>query len=111
MDITYEQSPKALILRPSGDINAASSPFLREMISEQYSGQGSIIVNLAEVHYMDSSGLATLVEGLQTARRGGGELLLCEIREQMIMDLLEITHLLKAFPIFDTETAALDNIE
>ena len=109
MDITHEILPKVFLVRPDGEINSQSSPALRKILLDQYPGSGSIVVNLANVRYIDSSGLATLVEGLQLARRGNGELALCDIREQMLLDLLEITHLLDAFPIFDSESAAIES--
>ncbi|HPA44882.1 MAG TPA: anti-sigma factor antagonist [bacterium] len=107
MQVEYESVSNAFVLRPVGDINVQSSPELRKILLEHYPGKGSIVVNLNQVRYMDSSGLATLIEGMQLARGGGGILILCEIREQMLLDLLEITHLLDAFPIFDTEAQAV----
>lgn len=107
MDIVYENRAGALVVRPGGLINNQSSPTLRRILLEHYPGQGDIVINMANVNYMDSSGLATLVEGLQMTRRGGGRLILCEIREKMILDLLEITHLLEAFHIVESESAAI----
>jgi anti-sigma B factor antagonist len=107
MDVAYEIRSGVLVVRPSGLINVHSSPVLRQTLLDHYTGRGNIVVNLADVDFMDSSGLATLVEGLQMAHRGGGKLILCAIRNQMILDLLEITHLLRAFPIVESELAAI----
>ena len=70
-------------------------------------GDGRCVVNLSEVTYIDSSGLATLVEGLQLAQKGGGVFALCAIEHPMIKDLLELTHLTEAFTIFESEADAV----
>jgi len=105
MDIAYETRAGVLLVRPGSTINVQSSSALRKVLLQEYPGRGDIVVNMANVEQMDSSGLATLVEGLQMARRGGGKLILCEIRSRMILDLLEITRLLDAFPIVESESA------
>jgi len=107
MGITHEIVVDTLVVRPTGLINAQTSPELRNVLLTRYPGKGNIVINLSQVNYMDSSGLATLVEGLGIAANGGGKLVLCEIREKMIEDLLEITHLAGAFLVADTEAAAL----
>lgn len=108
MDIQIRRSDNSLVLEPEGIINIQSSPYLREVILKEFGkGLGRCIINLSKVTYMDSSGLATLVEGLQIANQGGGLFGLCAIEEQMIKDLLEMTHLTEAFPIFDTEESAV----
>ena len=95
------------MVRPSGLINIQSSPALRKILLDHYPGRGNIVINMADVEYMDSSGLATLVEGMQLARRSAAKVILCEIREKMILDLLEITHLIRAFEIVESESAAI----
>lgn len=107
MNIAYEKRAGVLVVRPGGMINIQTSPALRRTLLEQYPGRGDIVINMADVDYMDSSGLATLVEGLQLAQRGGGKLTLCEIRSRMILDLLEITRLQDAFSVVESESAAL----
>ncbi len=107
MGIKHEILSDTLVVRPTGLINVQTSPELREVLLTRYPGKGNIVINLSQVTYMDSSGLATLVEGLGIAGRGGGKLVLCEIREKMIEDLLEITHLTGAFAVTDTEAVAV----
>jgi len=108
MDIDTTQTDNTCILRPKGIINIQSSPELRTLLLKLFGdGSGRCIMNLAEVSYMDSSGLATLVEGLQIAQEGGGSFALCSIEQPMLKDLLEMTHLTSAFPTFKNEEEAL----
>lgn len=66
--------------------------------------QEQIIVNLAEVSYIDSSGIASLVEGLQEARKQNRRFVLVGLREGP-RHVLELTRLLNVFEIAETEEA------
>ncbi len=108
MDIETRQTGKAVILQPKGTINIQSSPEFRDALLKAFGkGDGRCVINLSEVTYIDSSGLATLVEGLQLAQKGGGVFALCAIEHPMIKDLLELTHLTEAFTIFESEAEAI----
>ena len=65
-----------------------------------------VIVNLQKVGYIDSSGLATLVEILKNFRNFGGKLKLCNLSNK-VKSLFEITKLEKLFDIKDSEEEAL----
>ena len=108
MEIKTTQNGQTTILRPKGIINIQTSPEFRDALLVAFGkGDGRCVVNLAEVTYIDSSGLATFVEGLQIAQQGGGFFALCSIEEPMIIELLELTHLNQAFTIFKTEAEAV----
>jgi anti-sigma B factor antagonist len=64
------------------------------------------IINLKEVSYMDSSGLAALVAGLNQARKHNGDVWLCSMPNQ-IRILFELTRLDQVFEIYPTEAAAV----
>ena len=68
-----------------------------------------VVVNMAEVNFVDSTGLATLVQGLNRARKRNGELFLCGLQKQVYM-IFELTRLDKAFHIFVDEDHALQAI-
>ena len=77
MEVHTEQRDGATIVRPQGDIDLSSSSILRTSLQESsQSAEGKLIIDLANVQYMDSSGVATLVECLQLCRRAGTTLLL-----------------------------------
>jgi anti-sigma B factor antagonist len=66
----------------------------------------NILVNLAQVSYMDSSGIGELVGCYTTVTRRGGALKLVGLTKR-ISDLLAITKLLTVFDSFDTEKDAV----
>ena len=65
-----------------------------------------ILLNLAEVPYIDSAGLGEVVRTYTTVSRQGGQLKLVNLTKR-ITDLLSITKLLTVFETFDTEAEAL----
>src|SRR5512140_2161093 len=69
-------------------------------------GQKKIILNLAEVPYIDSAGLGEIVRTYTTVSRQGGSLKLLSLTKR-IQDLLAITKLLTIFETFDTEADAI----
>jgi len=69
-------------------------------------GQKKIVLNLAEVPYIDSAGLGEIVRTYTTVSRQGGSLKLLSLTKR-IQDLLAITKLLTVFETFDTEGEAV----
>jgi len=68
--------------------------------------QKKLVLNLAEVPYIDSAGLGEIVRTYTTVSRQGGVLKLLALTKR-IQDLLAITKLLTIFETFDTEDEAL----
>ena len=69
-------------------------------------GQKQILLNLAEVPYVDSAGLGEIVRTYTTVSRHGGSLKLLNLTKG-ITDLLSITKLLTVFETFDSEGEAV----
>ena len=65
-----------------------------------------LVLNLAEVNYIDSSGIGELVSTYSTVTSNGGQLKLLNLTKK-IQELLAITKLLTVFQVFDSEQAAL----
>ncbi len=65
-----------------------------------------VILNLHAVNYIDSSGVASLVEGLKAARDVGSRLILYGL-SPFAQEVLQLSKLLKIFEIYDTEDMAL----
>jgi anti-sigma B factor antagonist len=65
-----------------------------------------LVLNLADVDFMDSSGLAALVQGMKKCRDRGGDLYLCNLQQPVRM-ILELTRLDKALEIFPSEQDAV----
>ena len=73
-------------------------------------GHLRIIVDLAEVNYIDSAGLATLVWLYTSARKKGGDVKLAHLTKR-VRGLLQITHLSTVFEIFDSLESAQQSFE
>lgn len=90
-----------------GDIEVSQSPALRaELISLLNQHEPDrMIIDLSGVPYMDSSGVATMIEALQVQRRKGKKLFLCNLRTR-VYSMFEIASLDRLFNIVDdVETA------
>lgn len=85
-----------------GDETSALRSLIRKLIAEN----GKVILNLAEVNYIDSGGLGTLVSLYTTARTAGGAIKLVSLTER-VGDLLQITKLLTVFDVYDNEKQAV----
>jgi anti-sigma B factor antagonist len=80
---------------------------LREKINNLISqNKKRILLNLADVPYIDSAGLGEVVRTYTTVSRQGGQLKLVNLTKR-ITDLLSITKLLTVFEAFESETEAL----
>ncbi|MDE3178687.1 MAG: STAS domain-containing protein [Acidobacteriota bacterium] len=69
-------------------------------------GQKNILLNLADVTYIDSSGIGELVSGFTAASNKGGSLKLLSLTKK-VQDLLQITKLLTVFDVYDDEATAI----
>jgi anti-sigma B factor antagonist len=90
-----------------GDIDINSSPEIRDAFEKAIKNKGmKVLVNLNGVSYVDSSGLATLVEMLKKTRSYGGRLRISNLAPK-VKSLFEITKLKKLFEIFETAEDAI----
>jgi anti-sigma B factor antagonist len=71
-------------------------------------GRKKIVLNLAEVPYIDSAGLGEIVRTYTTVSRQGGNLKLLSLTKR-ITDLLAITKLLTVFEVFESENDAVQS--
>lgn len=69
-------------------------------------GNKKLLLNLAEVTYIDSSGIGELVSGFTTVTNAGGQLKLLHLNKR-VKDLLQITKLYTVFEVFDDEAQAV----
>jgi anti-sigma B factor antagonist len=71
-------------------------------------GGKKIILNLADVNYIDSSGIGELVSSYTTVTNQGGKLKLLSLTKK-IQELLAITKLLTVFSVYDSEQQAISS--
>jgi anti-sigma B factor antagonist len=108
MQITERQSGSVTVLDLSGKVTLGEdSTLLKDKLqSLLHQGRKNLILNLAEVSYVDSAGLGALVSAYTTVTREGGSLKLVNVTKRL-QDLLSITKLLTVFETFDSEDEAL----
>jgi len=109
LNIRERQAGDVTILDMDGKItigegSVALRSAVRRLIEEN---KKKILLNLANVGYVDSSGIGELVSSFTTVQREGGQLKLLKLT-QKIRDLLGITKLLTVFDSFDDESEALN---
>ena len=110
MEIAIDKERNYSILKIKGDVDLYSSPQVRQQILALANKKhASILVDFLEVTYMDSSGVATLVEALQLTNKNGGKLRLFNLG-QPIKDVFELSRLDRVFEIYDDEGQALEGI-
>lgn len=110
MEVRVRQEGGADIVEIAGEVDLFSSPEVRKaLLSLAKKGSPVIIVDLARVSYMDSSGLATLIEGLQMTGAHKGKFKLAGPREE-VLEVFELTRLVDVFEIHDNVAQALASL-
>ncbi|PKL23013.1 MAG: hypothetical protein CVV47_16970 [Spirochaetae bacterium HGW-Spirochaetae-3] len=91
---------KRSVISPSGRLNAISASDLKKEIARQVaSGRISLVIDLKDTAFIDSSGLSALVSGLRSTRERGGSLALSGLNEQTAT-VFKLTLLDRVFQIF-----------
>jgi anti-sigma B factor antagonist len=106
--LSTRQQGEVTILDLRGDITLFNSPEIRKVLMALLRDQRvpQLFVNMTGVKYVDSSGIASLVEGLKIARDLGSRFVLYGLSKPA-MTVLELTHLLRVFEVHGTEEEAL----
>lgn len=90
-----------------GEVDMARSPRARKLILDSLERNRPLLVELSGVAYMDSSGVASLVEGLQQAKKRGLGFALAGV-SQPVMNVLRLARLDRVFTIHPSVTDALE---
>ena len=110
LNIKERQADSVTVLDMQGRItigegSVALRNAIRKLLEE---GKKNILLNLAGVGYVDSSGIGELVSSFTSVNKEGGKLKLLNLT-QKIQDLLAITKLLTVFDTFEAEQEAVDS--
>ena len=108
LQISTRHLEKMTILDASGDIDLATSPELRKALLRELRELRTprVVLNLKDVRYVDSSGVASLVEGLKASRDLGSRLVLFGLNSA-VREVLQLSKLLRIFEICETEEQAV----
>jgi anti-sigma B factor antagonist len=93
-----------LLVRVSGEVDLSWSQSIRKAVLEALGKSSAVGVDLSAVSYIDSSGIAALVEGFQTAR-GKGQRFALVAASASVRAVLQLARLDRVFPMVDTAEA------
>jgi anti-sigma B factor antagonist len=106
MNITFRGSGETTIMDLTGHIDLSSSPRLRKSMLDCLKKAEHLGVNLGGVKYIDSSGIASLLEVLKEARKTGRRFVLFGLTAG-VREVLQLTRLTGVFEVYEDEQAAL----
>ena len=112
LDLKERQAGDVTILDMSGEVRIGEgSVALRDSIRKLAdAGKNKVLLNLAGVKYMDSSGVGELIANYTTIKRQGGQLKLLNLTDR-IQNILVITKLLTVFDAYENEAEALKSFQ
>ncbi len=108
MEMTVETRPDGVaIITMVGKLDLLSTAAVKQQLTQTvHDGTPRLVIELSQVGFIDSSGLAALISGLKTARMAGGDVyLVCPGVE--VRNILEFTRLDRVLQMYDSLEAAL----
>jgi len=91
------------VVQPTGILDGIRGNQLRQDVNDIVAeGAKTVLIDLKDVAFMDSSGLSALVSALKTVRTSGGKLYLCAINDQVRM-VFDLTRMDRVFETFANE--------
>lgn len=108
MELSTRQVESATVVDVVGDITLYNSPSVRKALLDLLRNKRAprVLVNLQQVRYIDSAGVASLVEALKISRDLKSGFALFGLTKTT-REVLELTRLIKVFEVYDTEDEAL----
>lgn len=97
-NISFKNTNEGCIIYASGDIDLSNSPELRKTILAALKSNSAVFVDLSQVDYIDSSGIASLVEGLQFSKSNNKQFTLSKPSTQ-VTAIMELARLDQVFTI------------
>jgi anti-sigma B factor antagonist len=106
MKISVRERGAARVVDLAGDVDLGTSPELRRTLFDLLEVAPKLAVNLRALRYIDSSGIATLIEVLRSAQRLGKQFVLFGL-SPAVEDVFRLTHVNRIFQVFQTEEEAV----
>jgi anti-sigma B factor antagonist len=106
MTISVRESGAARVVDLAGDVDLGTSPNLRQTLFDLLRETPRLALNLRAIRYIDSSGIATLIEALKSAQRLQKDFVLFGL-SPAVQDVFRLTHVNRIFRIFETEEEAV----
>jgi anti-sigma B factor antagonist len=96
----------AKVVEVEGDVDLGTSPDFRRTLFEALPRASRLALNLKAIRYIDSSGIATLIEVLKDSQRLNKEFVLFGL-SPAVQEVFRLTHVIRIFQVFQTEQEAL----
>ena len=98
MDHSIREDRGVLVVALAGDVDLESSPRARTVLLDCVNRNRTVLVDMSAIAYIDSSGVASLVEAFQSARKAGGRFALVSVSDAALR-VLQLARLDRIFSI------------
>jgi anti-sigma B factor antagonist len=106
MNLSIRTTENTRIVDISGDVDLRASPLLRKQLFEALKESPKVAINLTAIRYIDSSGIAVMIEALKESQRLKRQLILFGMNG-LVHDVFKLTHVIQIFHVVETEEQAL----
>jgi anti-sigma B factor antagonist len=107
MDIEVTEHDGVTLVVPRGDLDLSTAEQVKRALARLIDGgQTKLVLDLADVAYIDSSGLGALVAAMKQARAAGGNLRLCGLQDD-VRSIMEMTRLIKVIAVHSDRQEAV----
>lgn len=107
MDVTVDHEDATVVVTPNGEVDAGTAPQLRAVLDDLLvQGFHNFVIDLSEVDFIDSSGIATLVQLFKRVRIGEGDVRVCGLQAK-VQRVFALIRLDRVFDTFDRRAEAV----
>ena len=106
MNLSRRKSAETCVVDIVGELDLRGSPAFRKLLFEALTDSPKVVINLTEIRYIDSSGIAVMIEALKNSQKLKREFALFGMN-QRVREVFKLTRVLALFQVFDTEEQAL----
>lgn len=111
LEVNIRRAGKVPVVDLAGDVDTFTCSKLRETIVNLINeGDFRVVIDMAEVNYIDSSGLGTIIGGLGRVKEQNGSLALSGVTPR-VERVLRVTGLNSLLPIYETENDAIESLQ
>jgi anti-sigma B factor antagonist len=106
MNMSIRNSENTRIVDLAGDVDLSGTPQLRKLLFEALKESPKVAINLTAIRYIDSSGIAVMIEALKESQRLKRQFVLYGMNSR-VHDVFKLTHVMQIFQVVETEEQAL----
>jgi anti-sigma B factor antagonist len=111
MEVRIQENAEGAVVELGGEIDLHNSPALKQKLTDVAKKKPPrVILNFTGVSYIDSSGLATIIDLYQQLKGYGGKLGLASLSIQ-VRSVFEVARLHQVFPIYESEQQATEKLK